>query len=200
MTKTLRTPILAKCGLAKCGQHFETLILARCGLAKCGHENDLAKFVFFWPNAVLAKCGLAKCGHDRLVVLASEVGGRWSVETVQFITALSQSLPSSEVGWQLHGPAGGVQCLRASLPEPSLCLCWTDAPCRALVPSAQEVLRDDRFSKFGEDHVFCAWTLTTLILSISSVQKKTFVLQFANRAYLNFHDVKQLPTRIPQKS
>ena len=36
-----------------------------CGLAKCGHENDLAKFEFFWPNAVLAKCGLAKCGHDR---------------------------------------------------------------------------------------------------------------------------------------
>ena len=36
---------------------------------------------------------------------------------------LSQSLPSSEVGWQLHGPAGGVQCFRTPLPEPSFCLC-----------------------------------------------------------------------------
>ena len=60
MAQTLRTPILAKCGLAKCGQHFETLILATSSLAKCAHENDLAKFVFFWRNAVLVKCG-----HDR---------------------------------------------------------------------------------------------------------------------------------------
>ena len=29
-----------------------TPILSKCGLAKCGHENDLAKFGFFWPNAV----------------------------------------------------------------------------------------------------------------------------------------------------
>ena len=42
MAKTPRTQILDKCGLAKCGQHFEILILA-----KCGHENDLAKFGFF---------------------------------------------------------------------------------------------------------------------------------------------------------
>ena len=69
--QNIKTPILAKCGLAKCGQHFGTLILAKCGLAKCGlakcgHENKLSKFgFFFWPNAVLAKCGLAKCGHDQ---------------------------------------------------------------------------------------------------------------------------------------
>ena len=44
--------------VAKCDQDFETVILAKCGSAKCGHENDLAKFGFFWPNAVLAKCGL----------------------------------------------------------------------------------------------------------------------------------------------
>ena len=50
--QNIKTPKLAKCGLAKCGQHFETLILAKCGLAKCGHENKLAKFGFFWPNAV----------------------------------------------------------------------------------------------------------------------------------------------------
>ena len=49
-TKTLK--------LAKCGQHFETLILAKCGLAKCGHENKLAKFGFFWPNAVWPKAGM----------------------------------------------------------------------------------------------------------------------------------------------
>ena len=53
LAKTLRILILAKCGLANCGQNFETLILAKCGLATCGHENDLAKFgFFFWPNAV----------------------------------------------------------------------------------------------------------------------------------------------------
>ena len=56
MAKTLRTPILAK-----------------CGLAKCGHENELAKFgSFFWPNAVLAKCGLAKCGHDHGIALKDD--------------------------------------------------------------------------------------------------------------------------------
>ena len=64
ITPEILTKKLAKCGFAKCAQHFETLILAKCGLATCGHENDLAKFGFFWPNAVLAKCGLAKCGHD----------------------------------------------------------------------------------------------------------------------------------------
>ena len=40
-----KTPILAKCG-----QNFKTQILARCG-----HENQLAKCVFFWPNAVMTE-------------------------------------------------------------------------------------------------------------------------------------------------
>ena len=69
-----KTRKLAKCGLAKCGQHLKTPILAKCGLTKCGHENKLAKFGFFWPNAVLAKCGLAKCGHDRLCHASTKSG------------------------------------------------------------------------------------------------------------------------------
>ena len=35
--QNIKTPKLAKFGLAKCGEHFETLIVAKCGLAN-GHD------------------------------------------------------------------------------------------------------------------------------------------------------------------
>ena len=83
-------------------------------------------------NSVAKEVGPAwLCWPPRL-----EVDGAWRLLSSSprwRMRGLSQSLPSSEVGWQLHGPAGGVQCLRVALPEPSLCLCWTDVPCRALV-------------------------------------------------------------------
>ena len=41
--------------------NFGGVFEGRDHLAKYGHENDLAKFRFFWPHPVLAKCG-----HDRL--------------------------------------------------------------------------------------------------------------------------------------
>ena len=59
------------------GQNIKTPKLAKCGLAKCSHENILAKFGFFWPNAVLDKCGFAKCGHDRCLVPTSAGSPIW---------------------------------------------------------------------------------------------------------------------------
>ena len=39
-------------------QRIKTPKLAKCGLVKCGHENKLAKFGFFWPNAVWPNAGM----------------------------------------------------------------------------------------------------------------------------------------------
>ena len=80
-------------------------------------------------------------GTARLVVLVAEVGGRWSTETAQFLSALAkaralsvpQVLPGRvEAAWIRRWSA----ILVAVRPGHFLCPCWTSA----------EVLRDDRFT------------------------------------------------------
>ena len=87
-------------------------------------------------------------GRARLVVLAAEVGGRWSVETAQFLSALvkakAQSAPHLlqgrvEAAW-LHRWSATLGCSAVSAglaPVPGT----GDA-----IPSTHEVMRDNRFS------------------------------------------------------
>ena len=66
----------------------------------------------------------------RLVVLASETGGRWSLETRGFLHTLARDRAKSEhhsyAGeWNRHGGCGGGPSFRAQLFELWLCLWWT---------------------------------------------------------------------------
>ena len=120
-------------------------------------------------------------GRARLVVLAAEVGGRWSAETAQFITApanaRAESEPSTLKGRMAAAWTRQWSATRACSTARAFALSLLDRRSVSgtgdVVPSAQEVLRDDRFSEFSEAHVFCAWTFTRLIFSISPCQKKT---------------------------
>ena len=98
-------------------QHWLRLASARRGPTLNSVAKEVGPVWLCWPSRL-------------------EVDGAWrqlSSSPRWRMHGLSQSLSSSEVGWQLHGPAGGGQCLRAALSEPSLCLCWIDVPCRTLV-------------------------------------------------------------------
>ena len=72
-------------------------------------------------------------GRTRLVVLAAEVGGRWSAETAQFLCVSPKlerrvCLSTSRAGWRQLGCVVGVLSWPAAqqgrLPSP----CWTAAP------------------------------------------------------------------------
>ena len=93
-------------------------------------------------------------GRARLVVLAAEVGGRWKVETAQFLSALAKAKAQVaphllqgrvEAAWLRRWSAtlacSAARSFAVSLldqrPVPGTC----DA-----IPSAHEVMRDDRFA------------------------------------------------------
>ena len=92
-------------------------------------------------------------GRARLVVLAAEVGGRWSAETAKFLAALanSKSQPSPFIlqnrvkaayirMWSAVLACSAVRAFTASLFEQRPVAGWGgDAP------SVHEVVRDDRF-------------------------------------------------------
>ena len=93
-------------------------------------------------------------GRTRLVVLAAEVGGRWSGETAQFLCALAkaraQSVPLNlqgrmEAAWLLRWSAilacSAARSFAVSLLDRNPTPGTGDA-----VPSVHEVLRDDRFA------------------------------------------------------
>ena len=67
-------------------------------------------------------------GRARLVVLAAEVGGRWSTKTAQFLCSLAKGrvrLWCSREGWSRLGCDGGTQSSHAALQDRLLSLCWT---------------------------------------------------------------------------
>ena len=93
-------------------------------------------------------------GRTRLVVLAAEVGRRWSVETAQFLCALAknraQSVPLNLQGrmeatwlrrWSAILACSAARSFAVSLLDRSSTPGTGDA-----VPSVHEVLRDDRFA------------------------------------------------------
>ena len=89
---------------------------------------------------------LRRSGRARLVVLAAEVGGRWSVETAQF--CLPSPMPRrnwhhifSEAGWRLLGCAGGAPFWPAQHHGPSQSLCWTSAQCQGRVTPSRPLTR-----------------------------------------------------------
>ena len=106
-------------------------------------------------------------GRARLVVLAAEVGGRWSPETAEFLCALAKARAQSEPlllqgraqaawlpRWSAMSACSAARSFTTSLVDRRPVLgTGTD------VPSAQEVLRDDRFSEvagYGSPfHFFC---------------------------------------------
>ena len=93
-------------------------------------------------------------GRTRLVVLAAEVGGRWSGETAQFLCALAkaraQSVPLNLQGrmeaawlrrWSAILACSAARSFAVSLLDRNPTPGTGDA-----VPSVHEVLRDDRFA------------------------------------------------------
>ena len=93
-------------------------------------------------------------GRARLVVLAAEVGGRWSTETAQFLSSLANAVPSRKPSifqgrtaaawnrrWSAMLACGAARAFAVSLldrhPTPGT---------GDMIPSTQEVLRDDRYS------------------------------------------------------
>ena len=85
-------------------------------------------------------------GRARLVVLAAEVGGRWSVETAQFCPhsprpRRNRHHISSRAGWRLRGCAGGVPLWLALQHGPSQSLCWTGAQCQGRVTPFRPLMR-----------------------------------------------------------
>ena len=96
-------------------------------------------------------------GKARLVVLAAEVVGRWSVETAQFLSALTSARALSVpwvFGLRPRGFAGGVPCSPAARPWfPLFLLDQRPVPQVCEIPSAHEVLRDDRFT-WGQISLF----------------------------------------------
>ena len=92
-------------------------------------------------------------GLARLAVLAAEVGGRWRVETAQFLSALAkakaQSAPHFLRGrveaawlrkWSATPACSAARSFAVSLLDRRLVPDTGDA-----IPSTHEVLRDDRF-------------------------------------------------------
>ena len=85
-------------------------------------------------------------GEGGRALLAAEVGGRWSVETAQFLSALAkakaQSAPHLLQGrWRLRGCAGGVPLWLAQQHGPSQSLCWTGALCQGRVTPFRPLMR-----------------------------------------------------------
>ena len=72
-------------------------------------------------------------GRARLVVLAAEVGGRWSVETANFLVSLAKAKaldsPYCRAGFSRPSSGGGVLFWLAQHSAPSLLRCWTAAQC-----------------------------------------------------------------------
>ena len=92
-------------------------------------------------------------GRTRLVVLAAEVGGRWSAETAQFLTALAkaraQEVPSvlqgrAETAWVRRWSAI-LACTATSAFAMSLLDRRPVSGSDAIVPSVSEVMRESRF-------------------------------------------------------
>ena len=85
-------------------------------------------------------------GRARLVVLAAEVGGRWSVETAQFLSALAKGIQGRVEGAWLRRWSATLACSAARSFAVSL-LDRRPVPgtCDAIL-SAHEVMRDDRFA------------------------------------------------------
>ena len=68
-------------------------------------------------------------GRTRLVVLAAEVGGRWSQESVRFLVQLAKAKVRHEpkvmrVSVSALGSGGGGVCWLAQPPKLSPCHCW----------------------------------------------------------------------------
>ena len=92
-------------------------------------------------------------GRARLVVLAAEVGGRWSTETAQFLSALAKARALSvpqvlqgrvEAAW-IRRWSAILACSAARAFSLSL-LDQRPFPLVCEIPSVHEVLRDDRFT------------------------------------------------------
>ena len=91
-------------------------------------------------------------GGARLVVLAAEVGGRWSVETAQFLVSLAKAKAVAAPGvlrgrvqqayirrWSALLACSAVRAFSASL------LDRRPVPAPGEIPSANEVVREARF-------------------------------------------------------
>ena len=69
-------------------------------------------------------------GRPRLVVLAAEVGGRWSQETADFLNAKAKAKagehPRILQGGVRDAHIRGVPCWRVVWPGRWQCLCWSD--------------------------------------------------------------------------
>ena len=86
-------------------------------------------------------------GRARLVVLAAEVGGRWSAETAQFLTALANARAQEEVPLILQGRAeiawvrwwSAILACAATLLLP--CRSWTNALSLALTRLSPQSVR-----------------------------------------------------------
>ena len=92
-------------------------------------------------------------GRARLVVLAAEVGGRWSAETAQFLTALAK-VRAQEVPLVLQGRAESAWVRRwsailACTATRAFAMSLSDrrpvSGSDAVVPSVSEVMRESRF-------------------------------------------------------
>ena len=94
-------------------------------------EAQLTQTVWFGPGGA-KRCGTQSwCpgSRARLVVLALEVGGRWSPETRTFVAQLARrkpdgSRPSCRRGPSRLGGCGGVQSSRAQQRRPSRHVSW----------------------------------------------------------------------------
>ena len=103
-------------------------------------------------EATCPELALNSEGRARLVVLAAEVGGRWSNETSQFLRGLAkaraETVPLILQGrakaawlrrWSALLACSMVRAFSGSLVERRL------VPCMGNVPSLHEVIREDRF-------------------------------------------------------
>ena len=93
-------------------------------------------------------------GRARLVVLAAEVGGRWSTETAQFLSSLANARAQSEptilrgrtaAAWNRRWSAM-LACSAARAFAVSHLDRRSTPGTGDMIPSAQEVFRDDRYS------------------------------------------------------
>ena len=93
-------------------------------------------------------------GRARLVVLAAEVGGRWSVETAQFLSGLARAKAQSaplllqgrvEAAW-LRRWSATLACSAARSFAVSLLDRRPVPGTGDAIPSTHEVMRDDRFA------------------------------------------------------
>ena len=95
-------------------------------------------------------------GRARLVVLAAEVGRRWSNETAGFLCALAKARAETMplLMLKLLDSDVEVPCWRAVQQGRSPCLSSNSDLRWGAVPSVQEVLRDDRFAGAGSVFTF----------------------------------------------